>query len=349
MLSLDQKEVSYSDGKTIHYVAAGPATGPLIVFMHGWPGIGKTWQHQLIGLASLGFRVVAPDMPGYGQSTAARQHADYTQEAIVKGMLAILADTGNKSAVWIGHDWGCGTLWTLANTHPQVCRAVVGICVPYRALELGLGELTRTVNRDIYPEADYPYGQWSYQKYYEESFQQATDWMERDIRGFLKALFQTPKAVDRTKPARTSTVLRDGGWFGGIEKPPPEAALPDDICMSPELFQEVASAMEKTGFFPGNSWYMHHEENHKYNTEMSANDGRLDMPVLFIHATKDLVCDTITSSLAEEMREKCSALTEATIDSGHFLPLEKPALLMSELVRWMVKSVPDWWPGDYSA
>ena len=64
MPALEEHEFSHGDGKKTFYYATGPRDGPLIIFCHGWPGIGKLWKPQLDAFAGLGFRTVAPDMPG---------------------------------------------------------------------------------------------------------------------------------------------------------------------------------------------------------------------------------------------------------------------------------------------
>lgn len=64
MSTLEEHEFIFGTQKKTFYLAAGPQDGPLLVFIHGWPTIAKTWQHQLKAFALLGFRVVAPDMPG---------------------------------------------------------------------------------------------------------------------------------------------------------------------------------------------------------------------------------------------------------------------------------------------
>ena len=66
MASFEEHEFTYGVGgaKKTFYLAAGPKYGPLIIFIHGWPAIAKTWKHQLQTFASLGFRAIAPDMPG---------------------------------------------------------------------------------------------------------------------------------------------------------------------------------------------------------------------------------------------------------------------------------------------
>lgn len=118
MASLTEHDVSYADGaKKIHYLTAGPSSGPLIIFLHGWPAIALTWKHQLLTFASLGFRVIAPDMPGWGKSSARRVTADYTQEALVEGMLALLSATGRSAAVWVARKQLWDTILTPLRIH----------------------------------------------------------------------------------------------------------------------------------------------------------------------------------------------------------------------------------------
>ena len=348
MIKYEDYEVRYGDDRTVAYLAAGPKNGPLMIFMHGYPGIGKTWHAQLQIFASLGFRVVAPDMPGYGRSTARDVHTDYAQELIVQGMLAVLADTGRDQAVWVGHDWGCGTLWSLANTHPQVCRAVAGLCVPYSTLELGLEELVKSINREIYSKDRYPYGQWAYQRYYELSFDEATAFHNKNIHGFLKAQHRAGDPLGIHKPAPLSKVLEDGGWMGGIDEPPKPEDTPDEnVVMDLNVFKEFVAAMEKTTFRPADSWYLNHKANRAYNLENSKFASELKMPVLFINARFDSVCETVNGRLAENMRQKCSNLTETIIDAGHWVHAEKSDETNSAITRWLVEEVSDWWPNHW--
>lgn len=99
--SWERYEVRYeADGqKTIHYIAAGPTPGPLVIFLHGWPAIASTWKYQLSAFAALGFRVLAPELPGVGRSTANKVYSDYAQKTIVKSLVALLADTGRDNAI----------------------------------------------------------------------------------------------------------------------------------------------------------------------------------------------------------------------------------------------------------
>jgi soluble epoxide hydrolase/lipid-phosphate phosphatase len=113
MANLEEHVVVYGTEyvtKELFYYAAGPVPGPLLIFIHGWPAIGKTWKAQLQTFSSLGFRCLAPDMPGYGRSTSRKVVEDYSQEEINKGMLALLNHVGRDRAVWIGEH--CPKRWS---------------------------------------------------------------------------------------------------------------------------------------------------------------------------------------------------------------------------------------------
>ena len=346
MIQYEEHYISYGNDKHLFYLATGPASGPLFVLMHGWPGIGKTWHPQLDAFASLGFRVIAPDMPGYGQSTALNVITDYSQENIVKAMLAVLADAGRDKAIWLGHDWGCGTLWTLANTEPQVVTAAIGLCVPFYTVEMGLDELLYSIDRDVYPEDQYPYGQWGYQVFYEQYFDKATDFFNKDVHGFLKAINVVGSPANVGKPSKMLANAMKEGWFGGAESPPAPDQTPNDkLNMDPGVFKELVAAMEKTGFGPADSWYMNHKANRAYNVANTKNDMKLAMPVLFIHARYDSVCETVKGTLAKKMQENCSNLTEAIINAGHWVAAERPGETNAAIARWLVEEVSDCWPG----
>ena len=65
---------------------------------------------------------------------------------------------------------------------------------------------------------------------------------------------------------------------------------------------------------------------------------------LFVHAAYDYVCETMTSRLAEPMRANCADLTEATVESGHWMAQEKPAEVNAALAKWLSARLPDLWP-----
>ena len=327
-------------GHTTFHLRAGPADGPLIIFLHGWPELSISWRHQLPVLAGLGFGVVAPDMRGYGRSTTYGRHADHAQRHIVGDMIGLLDALGAERAIWVGHDWGSPVAWNIASHHPERTRAVASLCVPYHTLEYGLEACLPLLDRAVYPADRYPVGQWDYQLFYEESFDAATAAMDAKPYQTVKAFFRRGDPGSVGKPAGTASIRAAGGWFGGAGQAPD---LPRDAAVvSEEDLRRYAEALTRNGFFGPNAWYMNHAANRAY-AEERGNDGRLAMPVLFLGARYDLVCETVTSRLAEPMRERCDDLTEGVIDAGHWLAQERPREVNAHLVRWIASRVADWW------
>jgi pimeloyl-ACP methyl ester carboxylesterase len=100
-------------------------------------------------------------------------------------------------------------------------------------------------------------------------------------------------------------------------------------------------ALERNGFFGPDSWYMNHARNVACHAK---NGGKLDLPVLFLHAAFDYTCQTVTSRLAEPMRRDCTDLTEVVVQSGHWMAQEKPAAVNAALAQWLATKVSDFWP-----
>jgi len=118
------------------------------------------------------------------------QHSDYAQEHIVQDMIELVEAVGRKKAVWVGHDWGSPVVWNLASHDPDRCHAVANLCVPYYTLERGLDHVLPLVDRELYPENEFPADQWDYMRYYEESFAEAIASMDANVYEFVKLLFR---------------------------------------------------------------------------------------------------------------------------------------------------------------
>ena len=330
-----------SAAHTTFYLAAGPADGPLVIFVHGWPELSISWRHQLPAFAALGFRAIAPDMRGYGRSSVHTTHSAYALQQIVGDMLALVDSLGRQQAVWVGHDWGSPVVWSIASHHPDRCAAVANLCVPYYTLERGLEPCVELVNRDIYPQDQYPAGQWEYQLHYQEDFAGSTKAMESNPYNLAKLLFRKGDPGGFGQVAGTAMVRKQGGWFGGGTTIP-SAPHDDDVVTEADVCA-YASALTRNGFFGPNSYYMNHDANAAYAAR-SVNGGYLDMPVLFLAAQYDYTCECITSRLAEPMRTYCRNLTESVVYSGHWMAQEKPLDVNAALTRWLATAVTDVWP-----
>jgi pimeloyl-ACP methyl ester carboxylesterase len=321
---------------TTSYLEAGPETGPLLVFVHGWPGLASTWRRQLGHFAALGYRVVAPDLRGYGDSTVHGDAAAYRQELVVADMLALLDRLGRRRAVWVGHDWGSPTVWNIAAHFPERCVAVATLAVPFGTLERGWEGLLAGVDRARYPEDTNPYGQFDYMAFYEKHAKHATSVFEAAPGNTVKALFRRGDPAAHTRPAPTSVTTRDGGWFGGAQRAP-DAPLSSTVLTDRE-FTELTAALTRAGFGGPTSYYLNHEVNARY-ADAAPGGHVLPLPVLFVGAAYDQVADLNSPTMLDAMHSTCASLTEVTVPAGHWLQLEASNAVNDHIESWLTRHV----------
>jgi pimeloyl-ACP methyl ester carboxylesterase len=325
---------------TSFFLSCGPANATPVVFVHGWPELSISWREQLPAFAALGFRAIAPDMRGYGRSSVYPRHGDYALEAIVADMTELLDALGAKKAIWVGHDWGSPVVWSIAQHHPELCHGVASLCVPYQPEGFAVETSLPLADQTVYPADRFPAAQWDYQLFYRENFAAAEAGFEGDVGATVRALFRSGDPAKKGKPSPTAFTRANGGWFRGRTSAPD--APRDAALLSEEDERRYAAALERNGFFGPDSWYMNWEANLAY-AGRAKSAWRLKMPVLFIHAAYDYVCETIDSRLAEPMRAHCDKLTEATIASGHWMAQEKPVEVNAALAKWAASQFPTLW------
>ena len=326
--------------QTTFYLSCGPRDGTPLIFVHGWPELSFSWRHQLPVFGGLGFRAIAPDMRGYGNSSIPPRPEAYALEQSAADMLELLAHLGAEQAVWVGHDWGAPVVWSLAQHHPERCLAVANLCAPYMPGGFGRESSLPHVRRDLYPEDRFPAGQWEYFLYHREHFAECVAAFEANVRNAVRTLFRAGDPAHMQKPSPTAFTRIRGGFFG------PGAPAPDlprdPAVLTEEDEHRYVAALERGGFAGPNSWYVNEEANLAY-ARRAPGGPRLEMPVLFLHAAYDAVCDTAVSTLAQPMRDHCARLTEVTVASGHWMAQEKPLEVNAALARWLAGVLPGKW------
>lgn len=107
--------------------------GPLILFIHGFPDLWFSWRHQMKALASLGYRCVAPDLRGYGDTDVPASPTVYTSLHVVGDLVGLLDEiaSDNEKVFVVGHDWGAMTAWSLSLFRPERIRALVTLSVAF--------------------------------------------------------------------------------------------------------------------------------------------------------------------------------------------------------------------------
>jgi epoxide hydrolase 4 len=116
-------------GLHLHCVEAG--TGPLVLLLHGFPEFWYAWRHQLPALADAGYRVVAPDLPGYNTSDKPPRVRDYQPRLLGQAVADLIVAVDADSAPVAGHDWGGGLAWLLAMHHPERIQRLIVLNAPH--------------------------------------------------------------------------------------------------------------------------------------------------------------------------------------------------------------------------
>ena len=109
-------------------LAEGPEGGPLVLLLHGFPELSRSWRHQIHALGAAGYRAVAPDLRGYGRSARAGPYDVRTLAGDVRGLVRAL---GRERAVVAGHDWGGAVAWAAAVYEPEVVERLVVLNCPH--------------------------------------------------------------------------------------------------------------------------------------------------------------------------------------------------------------------------
>jgi epoxide hydrolase 4 len=134
-MSLDQSSLErlvFRNGDIhLRAVAAGPAAGPAILLLHGFPEFWYGWRKQIGPLASAGFRVIALDQRGYNDSSKPRRAADFSVQHLVSDVVAVIEQLGRERVFIVGHDWGAMVAWTLAARHPERVERLAILNVPH--------------------------------------------------------------------------------------------------------------------------------------------------------------------------------------------------------------------------
>jgi pimeloyl-ACP methyl ester carboxylesterase len=241
--------------------------GPLVLLCHGWPELSYSWRHQIPALAAAGFRVAAPDMRGFGRTSAPAEIDAYSILDNVGDMVALVAALGQKQAVIVGHDWGAPVAWHAAMFRPDVFTAVAGLSVPppFRGRSRPLESLRDIGIRNFY---------WQY-------FQTpgvAERELERDVdftmRTVLGRGFSDPEA---------SLFIADGqGFLGDVGA---ITRLPSWLGETElSYFSEI---YRKTGFRGGLNWYRNIDRNWELTAPWQG--ALIAQPSLFIGGSNDAV------------------------------------------------------------
>jgi pimeloyl-ACP methyl ester carboxylesterase len=127
------------DGTGISYEVSGPDGGTPVVMLHGFPDSARLWRNQVPALVDAGFRVVTPDLRGYGGSDKPTEVEQYGIPFLAGDVLGLMDHLGMDKAHVVGHDWGAALAWAIASLVPDRVERLVALSVGHPLAFAGAG------------------------------------------------------------------------------------------------------------------------------------------------------------------------------------------------------------------
>lgn len=320
-----------TNGVRMHVAEQGE--GYPVIFCHGFPHTWFIWHHQLESLAAAGYRAIAPDLRGYGQTDLPADVDSYTNEGVIGDLLALLDDIGAEQAVFVGLDFGAALVWELALRAPERVRGVI------------------VLNNPFAPRPPRSPSQL---------------WAKAAARHFLHLhYFQTPGVADAELAARPREFLQrvyyslsaDYHYLDTWQFPAEGTGYLDVLPAAPPLpwrwltqneFDTLAKDFERTGFTGGLNWYRALDRNWELTADYA--DASVTVPAYFMYGDHDPDMEGFSgrdplTTLRNHVPD-LRAVTKIT-DAGHLVQLERAAEVNSLLTTHLRELVPN--PSDVPA
>lgn len=197
------------NGIQLHIVEKGD--GPAVLLLHGFPDSWYLWRNQIPAFVEAGFRVIAPDLRGFGESDKPEDPDSYEMPILVADVIGILDELNIEKVNLVGHDWGANVGWALASNHPERVNRFV-------TLTVGHPKATRTIRGN--EKAWYTY-LWQFKGVAEELFMK-DNWSL--FREFTRNHPETDKWIQEL--ARPEALTAAFNWYRGNLSPQKGLVIP---------------------------------------------------------------------------------------------------------------------------
>ncbi len=273
--------------------------GPLVVLCHGFPELAYSWRAQIPVLAAAGYRVIAPDMRGFGGSSAPREIEAYDVLTLCGDLCGVLDDAGEQGAIFVGHDWGASVVWQLAVVEPKRVRAVAGLSVPFvpRAPAAPIPIMRRHLGEDFY-----------------------IVW------------FQQPGVADAALASDVRRTLTTSRQWTAEWAQEDGAELKRAAWLSEQELAVYVEAFERTGFTGGLNWYRNIDRNWELTAPFA--ERRIEQPAMYLTGELDPVRRFMP---AEAMHGWVTDLRAEIVvpGAGHWVQQQDPAAVNSALLEFL--------------
>ena len=306
-----------SNGISMRLAHAGE--GPLVLLIHGWPESWYSWRHQLTALAEAGYHAVAPDMRGYGSTSAPAEPEAYRIDHLAKDVVGIIDHFGQATATIVGHDWGSMVVWYTALLHPDRINGVMGMSVPY-------GGRAKQAPLDSFKAA---FGDNFFYILYHNELGVAEAEYDLDPKGILSRLYASPDSP-RAPALITDPKRRAGGWINRLGE-----VLEQPDWLSDGDLDYFVNEFQGSGFRGGVNYYRNFDRNWMFTEALNP---VISMPSAFLSGAQDVVIQGAdTLALTAMMSPVMKQLRDITLidGMGHWIQQEAPAETNAAIIKFL--------------
>ncbi|CAD6982788.1 hypothetical protein A4X06_0g1076 [Tilletia controversa] len=330
-----------------HYLDVRPTAKDVpikahLLLLHGFPDCGAASWRRLFGhLTSYGFRLIVPDLLGYGKTSSPTRAEgrlaefgmramsvdlagllDHAQAGVGAGVGAPGWGGGSGKVVVVAHDWGAGLAWKFVSVYPSRCLGVATVCVPY------MSPTSMSVPLDIVLEHLPNFG---YQAFFADP--RSTEIINKNLDRFTKMVFVGPGLFPNVK--------RSSDWvkLGQLEK---YLTAKEDPPSSGAALYTPEEHLAHVQFFKGKmdgplNWYRTRDINALEDEGRDDLDGEITCPVLGLIPDKD---SALPKTMWENSGDSLPNFRSAELQNcGHWAMLEQPARICFEVERWVREEI----------
>ncbi|KAF8555382.1 alpha/beta-hydrolase [Imleria badia] len=308
-MELCHRQACLSTGRTYHYIDQRPnEPRSTLICLHGFPDLWYGWRHQIRPWVEEGYRVVVPDMLGYGETDMPLEPSAYSTKRLCDDLATLLDHLGVEKAVVIGHDWGSFTAGRFALWYPHRLLALVLLSIPYTPPSTHHMSVQKLVQR---------YPSFGYQLYF--ASEQSTAEIEVHLPLFFRLAFRKPRISLSRKDDFQARLL------SGTE--------PDDCILSDKELEYYVSNFQR-GMTGPLSYYRTTEFRFKEEQD-AALPSKLcaDLPVLFIYGTEDEVCSPAAVENSEKFIDQLNVVPLP--GAGHWVMVEAAQTVTEVILQWL--------------
>ncbi|KAF4121315.1 alpha/beta hydrolase fold [Geosmithia morbida] len=318
-------------GKTYSYILGegDDVSKGTILLIHGFPDIAFGWRCQIPHLMSLGYRVVAPEMLGYGGTDAPADESQWAHRSVSADMAELARKfVGSTGQIVLGgHDWGGALVWRMTLWHPELIRGVFSVCTPFPLPRQEFVSLEMALDAGKLPNFRY-------------QLQFKSGKLEEELR--------TPERIGQFLNALYGGRTDDGQMGFSTD----EGAILD---MLPKLNQSPLVSREELDFIVGRyvlqkepqlrgpcNWYRTAKYNYDDELELFARREAagasdkpwIEVPALFVAASRD---SALPPSMSAGMDAAFADLTRAEVEASHWALTQAADAVNAEITKFIAR------------